>query len=93
MAADDLWLSPAYGAPTVGIHFTWKSDAAAVHRLLPDIEAALPPTARPHWGKVSTMDPTEITSRFPRWADFASLAARMDPDRLLVNAHLTRYGL
>lgn len=93
MAADDLWLSPAYQTPTVGIHFTWKSDARALRALLPDIEAALPPTARPHWGKVTTMDPAEIAARFPRWADFASLVARFDPDRKLVNDHLARYGL
>ena len=93
MAADDLWLSPAYGTPTVGIHFTWKPDAEGVRALLPDLEAALPQTARPHWGKVTTMDPAEVTARFPRWDDFAALAARFDPDRKLVNDHLARFGL
>ncbi|MFS0894329.1 D-arabinono-1,4-lactone oxidase [Microbacterium sp. 179-I 3D3 NHS] len=93
VAADDLWLSPSFGADAVGIHFTWKPDETAVRALLPDIEAALPPTARPHWGKVFTLDATELRSRYPRFDDFAALAARFDPERRLVNPFLSRLGL
>ncbi|GAA5031581.1 D-arabinono-1,4-lactone oxidase [Microbacterium fluvii] len=93
MAADDLWLSGAYGSATVGLHFTWHPDEPAVARLLPEIEAALPSTARPHWGKISWVEPREITRRYPRWRDFTDLRARFDPDRRFVNDHLTRFGL
>ena len=49
IAEDDLWLSPAYGQPTVGLHLTWKHDEAALLRLLPKLEAALAPfKPRPH---------------------------------------------
>lgn len=91
--ADDLWLSSSYGSDAVGIHFTWKSDEAAVRELLPVIEAALPASARPHWGKISTLDAAEVRSRYPRWGDFAALAARFDPERRLVNRYLERLGL
>lgn len=91
--ADDLWLSSSQGTDAVGIHFTWKPEEAAVRALLPTIEAALPETARPHWGKVFTLDGAEIRSRYPRWADFAALAARFDPERRLVNPYLERLGL
>lgn len=91
--ADSLWLSPSYGTDAVGLHFTWKPDEAAVRALLPTIEAALPATARPHWGKVFTLDGAETRSRYTRGDDFAALAARYDPDRRLVNAYLERLGL
>ncbi|MDF2561802.1 MAG: FAD-binding protein [Microbacterium sp.] len=91
--ADDLWLSSSHGTDAVGLHFTWKPDEAAVRALLPTIEAALPETARPHWGKVFTLDGAETRSRYSRWDDFAALAARHDPERRLVNPYLERLGL
>ena len=36
MAADDLWLSGAYGRATAGIHFTWHPDPAGVLAVLPN---------------------------------------------------------
>ncbi|WP_334152294.1 FAD-binding protein [Microbacterium sp.] len=91
--ADDLWLSSSNGTEAVGIHFTWKPEEEAVRALLPTIEAALPETARPHWGKVFTLDGAETRSRYQRWDDFAALAARFDPERRLVNPYLERLGL
>nr|WP_022893028.1 D-arabinono-1,4-lactone oxidase [Agromyces subbeticus] len=91
--ADDLWLSPAYGTDVVGIHFTWKREQAAVEALLPTIEAALPETARPHWGKVFTVDADEVRRRYPRWADFAALRERFDPEGRFRNAYTARLGL
>lgn len=93
VAADDLWLSTAYGADAVCLHFTWRPDEAGVRALLPDIEAALPPSARPHWGKVFTLDGAEVRSRHPRWDDFAGLRAELDPQRRFVNHYLERLGL
>lgn len=90
---DDLWLSMAHGHDAVALHFTWKRDAAAVAALLPDLEAALPASARPHWGKVFTLDGAEVRSRYPRFDDFAALRETCDPDRRLVNPYLERLGL
>ncbi|MGW9628255.1 D-arabinono-1,4-lactone oxidase [Microbacterium sp. NPDC055521] len=61
--------------------------------LLPAIEAALPSSARPHWGKVSTLDAAEVRSRYPRWDDFTALAASYDSDRRFVNRRLEMLGL
>ncbi|MFJ2552252.1 FAD-binding protein [Microbacterium sp. NPDC087591] len=91
--ADDLWLSSSSGTDAVGIHFTWKPEEEAVRALLPTIEAALPETARPHWGKVFTLDASEVRSRYPRWQDFAALAGAYDPERRFVNPYLERLGL
>ena len=79
MRADDLWLSPAYGVDTVGIHFTWHRDDR-IYSVLPAIEEVLLPLgARPHWGKVSAASPERIRAAFPRWEDFARLVATEDP--------------
>jgi xylitol oxidase len=93
VAADQLWLSSSHDTDAVGIHFTWKPDEAAVRAFLPTLEAALPETARPHWGKVFTLDAAEVRSRYSRWDDFAALARRFDPERRLVNPYLERLGL
>jgi len=86
VAADDLWLSGAYGTDAVGIHFTWVKDPDRVYALLPAIEAALLPLgARPHWGKCFLTAP-----RYPRGADFAALRARVDPTGTFGNAFLDR---
>jgi xylitol oxidase len=77
VAADALWMSPQYDEDTLGIHFTWERDAAAVERVLHDVESALAPLdARPHWGKLFL---APAAARYPRRADFAALAGRLDP--------------
>jgi alditol oxidase len=80
VAADDLWLSPAYGRDTVAFHFTWRKDPAAVTALLPAIEERLAPfQPRPHWGKVFTLAAEEVRAVYPRLRDFAGLAREYDP--------------
>ncbi|MFC8599710.1 FAD-binding protein [Isoptericola sp. NPDC057191] len=80
VAADDLWLSP-FDEPCVGLHFTWLPREDDVRAVLPAVEAALVPLgARPHWGKVSTLDPHDVAAMYPRFDDFRRLAARFDPE-------------
>ena len=93
MAADDLWLSPAYGSDTVGVHFTWHQEEDEVRALLPRLESALPESARPHWGKVFTMDGETVAGRYPQWAAFGDLRGRMDPQGRFRNDYLRRLGL
>jgi xylitol oxidase len=93
VAADDLWLSPASGTDVVGLHFTWVLDQPAVLALLPEIEAALPPSTRPHWGKLFALSGDELTSRYPRWDDVVALRARRDPHGRFANAWTARLGL
>lgn len=80
VAADDLWLSPAYGRDTVAFHFTWRKDPRAVSDLLPAIEDRLAPfQPRPHWGKVFTMAADTVRVAYPRLKDFGRLARHYDP--------------
>jgi alditol oxidase len=76
VAADELWLSPSYRRPTVGVHFTWVDDPAGVAPVVAAVEERLAPfEARPHWGKVHAM-----SGRYERLADFTRLAHELDPD-------------
>jgi len=77
VAADDLWLSPAYRRDCLAIHWTWRPDEPGVRRALGRIEERLEPFApRPHWGKLHH---TPQWTRFPRRADFAALRDALDP--------------
>ncbi|MGV9193795.1 FAD-binding protein [Microbacterium sp. MC2] len=92
IAADRLWLSGAGGTDAVGLHFTWRPDPPAVAALLPEIERALPASARPHWGKLFALDGAAVTARYDRWPDFVRLRRRLDPEGRFGNAFLTRLG-
>jgi alditol oxidase len=86
IAADDLWLSPAYERDSVAIHFTWIRDAAAVAPVVALVEEALAPfDARPHWGKVFHPDAALLRGLYPRLADFGRLRAQLDPAGLFGN--------
>jgi xylitol oxidase len=91
VAADQLWLSPAYERDSLTIHFTWRKRPQEIQRLLPMIEEALRPfRARPHWAKWFAMDATEIASLYPRLSAFRALAHELDPDGQFRNDFLDR---
>jgi xylitol oxidase len=91
IAADRLWLSPCRNQDSVTIHFTWKQEWDAVSKLLPLIEKELNPfNARPHWGKLFTMNPLLLESRYEKLADFKKLAATYDPKGKFRNDFLNR---
>jgi xylitol oxidase len=89
VAADGLWLSPAFERDSVSIGFTWRKHPAAVGELLHEIEDALTPYApRPHWGKLFHLGATELAGRFPRLADFRALVKCYDPGGKFWNSFL-----
>jgi xylitol oxidase len=89
IAADDLWMSTAYHRPSLAIHFTWKLEPEPVLNLLPQIEAKLAPfQARPHWGKVFTMDRASIAALYPRINDYRTLTHHFDPNGKFRNKYI-----
>ncbi|MDO1449444.1 FAD-binding protein [Rhodocytophaga aerolata] len=89
IAADNFWMSPCYQQPSVAIHFTWKQDWPAVSKLLPVIEKELAPyKAKPHWGKLFTMQPKALASVYPKLPDFKQLIATYDPTGKFENGFL-----
>jgi xylitol oxidase len=86
VAADEQWLSPAYGRDTMAFHFTWIEDTAAVLPVVRRLEEALDAfDARPHWGKVFTTPSAVLRGRYPRLDDFAALARELDPQAKFAN--------
>jgi xylitol oxidase len=81
VAADDLWLTPAYGRNSVCVGFTWRRHPDQVEALMRDVEAALAPFGpRPHWGKLHRIPGDDLVRRFPRLPDALELARRLDPE-------------
>jgi xylitol oxidase len=89
IAADDLWMSMAYGQDSLAFHFTWKQQLPAVLGLLPHLEAKLAPfAARPHWSKLFTLPGEQLRRLYPRFHDFQALVARFDPKGRFRNEYL-----
>ncbi len=92
IAADDLWLSPSYRRDSVAVHFTWVKDAAVVAPVLAAVEERLAPLgARPHWGKVFSMDPGAVRAGYERGPDFVALRRTLDPAGKFGNDLVDRY--
>lgn len=90
--ADRLWLSQSYGTPTIGIHFSWRKNWAAVREILPLVEEALAPfQMRPHWGKLFTVPAEQVQAAYPRMEDFKALLGSTDPEGKFRNGYLDRF--
>lgn len=90
IAADEQWMSTAYGRESVGFHFTWRQHPEEVRALLPRLEEQLLPLgARPHWGKL--FDVTDLGPMYPRSEDFQALATRLDPGGTFRNDFLATH--
>jgi xylitol oxidase len=89
--ADRLWMSPCYERASLAIHFTWKQDWNSVHAILPVIEKELAPfEVRPHWGKLFSVQPAHLRSRYERLPDFMDLLKAHDPSGKFRNEFLSR---
>jgi len=86
---DDLWLSPAYHRESVTFHFTWVPDLPAVRPVIAAVEERLVPLgARPHWGKLTELEPADMLAGYERAQDFERLTHKYDPEGKFRNAYL-----
>jgi len=92
IAADNHWMSTCYGHDSVAIHFTWKKDWDSVKQVLPMIEDGLAQfEARPHWGKLFTMESSRLKSLYQKLPEFRELLQHYDPQGKFRNAFLDKY--
>lgn len=92
VAADSLWMSPAYQQDCLAIHFTWRQLVPEVTALIPKIEAQLAPfQPRPHWGKIFSMNAQTLERAFPKMAEFRKLLQSYDPTGKFRNPFLDTY--
>ncbi len=88
VAADDAYLSPQYGTPTVvlsvsGRHGTdYWSYLRSVDRLLGEFDA------RVHWGKLHFLTRDQLHARYPMAGRFIEIRRELDPAGTFLNDHL-----
>ncbi|MGH3715299.1 MAG: D-arabinono-1,4-lactone oxidase [Micromonosporaceae bacterium] len=89
-AADDIWMSPAYGrdAAYFAVHqfvgMPYQSLFRECEAVLKDLDG------RPHWAKLHQLTAPDIADRYPKFSDFLAVRDRLDPDRLFRNDYLDR---
>jgi FAD-linked oxidoreductase len=89
-AADDLWMSTAYGRESgyIAVHRYWREDHTEYFEAVEQIMLSF--GGRPHWGKMHTLDASILRDRYPKFDDFTALRDRLDPDRRFQNDYLAR---
>ncbi len=89
-AADDIWLSTAYGRDTayIAIHQYAGLPYQAYFDLFESVVARV--AGRPHWGKLHSLDAGRLGPLYPRFEDFRRVRADVDPEDRFGNAYLGR---
>jgi L-gulono-1,4-lactone dehydrogenase len=89
-AADDIWLSTAYGRDSayIAIHQYTGLPFRAYFDLFESVVAGV--GGRPHWGKMHSLDAGRLRPLYPRFDDFRRVRAQVDPEGRFGNAYLNR---
>ena len=89
-AADDIPLSTAQGRETgyLAVHLSAGTPFEPYFR---GVEAIMDDVGgRPHWGKMHYQRAETLAPRYPEWARFQAVRARLDPDGRFRNPYLDR---
>ncbi|PVZ66708.1 D-arabinono-1,4-lactone oxidase [Pelagibaculum spongiae] len=86
--ADDVWLSPFYQRDSCSIscHNFHDRDYKKYFALLEPIFKKY--QGRPHWGKIHTLEQSQLSALYPRWDDFMKVRQQMDPQNKFVSNNL-----
>jgi L-gulono-1,4-lactone dehydrogenase len=89
-AADDIWLSTAYGRDTayIAIHQYTGLPYQAYFDLFESVVAEV--AGRPHWGKMHSLDAGRLAPLYPHFDDFRRVRAQVDPEGRFGNRYLGR---
>ena len=88
LEADAAWISPCYRRPAVAIALRqWVgADAAPLFALAEPILRRF--GGRPHWASAHSLGAAELAQLYPRWEDFQSLRAELDPQGRMLSPAL-----
>ncbi|MCZ7374019.1 D-arabinono-1,4-lactone oxidase [Micromonospora sp. WMMC250] len=90
IAADDIWLSNAYGRPTTTIACL-QNTSLPYEDYFRDMETVFRQYGgRPHWGKKHWLTAGDLRPLYPRWDDFQAARRRLDPDGVFLSPDLAR---
>ena len=90
VAGDDIPLSTAYGRETgyIAVHVyqgtAYDAYFSGVERIMDGYGG------RPHWGKLHFQRSETLAPRYPRWDEFQSVRAKVDPEGRFANPYLDR---
>ena len=89
-AADDIWLSTAYGRDSayIAIHQYIGLPYQAYFDAFESIVAGV--AGRPHWGKMHSLDAERLRVLYPHFDDFRRVRAEVDPEARFGNTYLDR---
>ncbi len=89
-AADDVWLSTAYGRTTayIAVHRYYRE---SFHEYFNAAEQVLVEAGgRPHWGKLHTRSAKDFAATYPKYGDFLRVRDDVDPGGVFGNDYLRR---
>lgn len=88
LAADQVWLSTAFERPTVtiSVHEGTDKDARPLFDACETVFKQF--DGRPHWGKVHTLNGTELAHAHPNWTRWWQVRDAADPSGTLLNPWL-----
>ena len=86
VAADDIWLSMAFGRPTVtiSVHQDIREPEEPYFRACEAI--FLEYGGRPHWGKVNYLNGETFAALYPKWQDWWRVRDDVDPRGTFLNS-------
>jgi FAD/FMN-containing dehydrogenase len=89
-AADDIWLSTAYGRDSayIAIHQYLGMPYRRYFDLFESITRTV--GGRPHWGKLHTLAADRMAELYPRFDDFRRVRTAVDPAGRFTNPYTAR---
>ncbi len=88
IAADDAYLSPAFGQNVVAIS-VHQNAALPYEDYFNDVEAICRAYGgRPHWGKIFSLKADQLRPLYPEWDRFHQIRRQVDPKGLFLNRYL-----
>jgi len=88
VAADDAYLSPAFGRDVcyIGGYTTGEEFAEPYYAVFEPVMKSF--GGRPHWGKQISVSCEELAAMYPRYDDFVAVRQRLDPNGMFANTQI-----
>lgn len=88
VAADDIWLSPAYERDSayIAVHMYRGMPYERYFEVMERI--FLRYGGRPHWGKMHSLKAADLKGRYPMWEKFAEARRAMDPHGVFLSPYM-----
>jgi len=83
-------MSPAHGRDSayIACHVYQNKDNGPYFKALEDIFKAY--DGRPHWGKMNTLNTSDIVNRYPLFSEFMKHRKDHDPDGIFASPYIER---